>query len=301
MPNLPQGRLMQAAAVAIGLSLGVAGVLVFTGDRSQGRTIVPSVKELGLPAAERAPLPPPDAPVAFTEPATPEAAVDQFLGAEASGRSELSFQLLREKERRSFGVLASWVQGRADRPVPESFRITGSEPAAGQSSDVRVEVRRRPSLDPFAGFVAAVSKEVWTATREDGKWRVRSEPTTVEPLLPDDAGASAAAERWVAASRSCDRAAVRAEQSGPALLGSRQLASLPCDEKGAWRAGQVDAFEAVSDSTDARSLASTFGPEIETWARVVRIDGPGRDFYAALVPLGDDWRVFALVADGGGG
>ncbi len=39
---------------------------------------------------------------------------------------------------------------------------------------------------------------------------------------------------------------------------------------------------------------STFGPEVQTWARLVPVQGPKTRFAVVVAPLGDAWRVLGV-------
>lgn len=278
--------------------LGAAGVTaVVTRGGASGRSVEPSVKSFDLgPAARRLPDPP-SAPVTFTEPATPTAALELFLTAESQGNSALSYALLPPAERAArFPVLASWANDAAARPRPIRFAVrTGPPSSAAGPTELVVDVERAPLIDAFSGFVAARSTEAWRVRRVNGAWKVDPEPLRSAPVLPDDRGALPAAARWVERTTACDRAGAVALQVAKNLYGPAPLAAGPCAGRGAWKATRVLPF---SDAPEATTYVAAFGSGIEQWARLVEVRGGDRQFLAVLAPLGDQWRVLGVMSDG---
>ena len=153
-------------------------------------------------------------------------------------------------------------------------------------------------VSSFAGFVPARSAESWRAQEEDRRWRVEAQPNSVHVELPPEWAATETVGRWVNDLVACDGNAAGRLQAASALYGPSDLVGLPCREKGAWLAG---APLTLDRAPDVQPLLEAFGPDTGTWARLVPLSGPGRHFFAEVAPLGDDWRVIGVTADGGGG
>jgi hypothetical protein len=95
----------------------------------------------------------------------------------------------------------------------------------------------------------------------------------------------------------CDPRAAQALQAARHLYGPADLPARPCGERGRWTAG---AALTLDHAADAQTLLAAFGPDVLTWGRVVPLRGPRSHFYAALAPIGEEWRVMGVLSDGEG-
>ena len=235
-------------------------------------------------------------PVPAVEPATPRAALDSFLTAEIADRSEISFALLDPGTQRDIRSVGAWRSTRSDRVIPERFSITSDKRLPDGTGEVTVRSTRPPSITLFRGLVAAESVDVWSLVRgEDGTgWRVRNgREQASEPQLPPDAGASAAAQRWIDGAARCD-VGVTALQLQPTLLGAPEAAERACKAKGTWRT--VGAPRRAAEVPDLTAFVAAYGPRVGRWGRgvlVERSDSSDR-FTVLLGPVGQEWRVMGL-------
>lgn len=292
----PGRRVLMGLVVVIGLVFGFAvAVLVFREESPSNFSGAPSVERIDLPAfGAIAAVTPPLAPATIDEPGSAEAALQQFLDAEITRRSEVSFALLDAATTERFGTVAAWQSQRANRLLPEEFTVTSVAPTAS-GADITIEARRAPAVTPLTGLVPAQSTEIWRADNGSGSWRISSgQPVDVFPVLPSDAAAVDVAARWLAAADSCDEAAMAAAQLGGALLGSPALADGPCERPESFSA--ATAAVVLAEQSNSTVFVSAFGPGVGRWGRAVAVTGDPR-FTIVLAPLGDEWRVMGLVAD----
>jgi hypothetical protein len=284
--------------VAVGAGAGFGAVALARGDsRPSGRPATPSVAAFRLSTqgpigAARAEA----APEALAEPASTTAALEAFLEAERDGLTARSYRLLTSADQDDIGSAAAWAAGSADRPRPVAFTVTSTR-STPEGDDITVDVSRQPSLDPFAGFVSGRAVQVWRVVHEGDTWRIDAAPVSEDPVLPPVAAAADAAGRWVEASASCDRAAANHLQAVADLSGPADLLGAPCRERGAWTAAGPPTT--LDRAPDTQALVEAYGPDVGSWARLVPVRGPQSHFFAALVPLGDDWRVIGVTSDGG--
>ena len=281
----------------IGLGLGVgAVVLVRDGDGRTHRRAQPSVVRFRFPAggAGTGVAVADDSPH-VTEPTSGSDAVQAFLTAERDGRADLAYDLLTHASQEEFGSPAAFVDAQADRPQPVGFRVVGGA-AGADGDDVTLDVRHRPRLDPFGGFVSARARETWRAVRADGHWRVQADPVSFHPELPDDSAAVPVVADWAKALASCDAARAGRLQASPSLYGPGDLIGVPCHEGGAWRAGPP---VGLNRAADVQPLIEAFGQDVGAFTRLVPVEGPSSHFFAEVAPLGDDWRVVGVTTDGG--
>jgi len=288
--------LFVAAATLLIASLTAAGFRLWEG-RDRYREVA-SVRDLSLgpapaPLARIEPAPP-----QFVEPSTPEEAVTRFIEAESRGQLDLSYALLDERSRRAYPVLASWQADQAQRPRPlgitSARRADASAgPDGADRAEVAVGVERRPTVDPFVGFVAARATETWQARQQDGRWRVEDRAANIEPEIPSDAGVATTVSDWVASLRGCQPAAAALLQVEPVLYGVPDLADQLCRNKqAAPTIGEVEQFDSMAEGAE---VLNAFGVGIDDWARVVDVDA-GQPFRLTLAPLGDAWRVLSISA-----
>ena len=96
----------------------------------------------------------------------------------------------------------------------------------------------------------------------------------------------------------CDTGGARTLQVSSLLYGPIRLGQAPCKERGSWEVGFTTRFDA---SPDNGTYVSAFGPGIGSWGRLVPVKGPRSHFFAAVGPLGDEWRVIGVLVDGADG
>jgi hypothetical protein len=128
--------------------------------------------------------------------------------------------------------------------------------------------------------------------QEGGHWRVDPDPVDVVPVLPGDIKAEDVVRAWVAGMQACDTRRAQALQLTPLLYGPIRLGNAPCTEHGAWNVGATDTF---ANAPDDGTYVAAFGPGIASWGRLVPVTGPRSSFFAAVGPLGDDWRVLGVL------
>ena len=295
---LPGRRTIVALLVVIGLILGF-GVAYLAFREPTGPSNfdgAPSITEFDLPA----PLPTAGAadatiptPVVVSEPATPRAALEQFLNAEIARTPDASFALLDGPTRQTNGTVAAWQSTRANRLLPEQFTVIG-EKSTPVGTDLTISATRTPAVTTVTGLVPAKSEETWRVVK-DGGWRVvGGRATDVRPILPSDALATSAAAAWLEKVASCDAEGALPLQLSANLSGAPGFRDVPCKAKGTWTAGK--AFP-VSELVNSTVFVSAYGSSVGRWARAVPAVGNGR-FTIVLAPLGDEWRVMGLVPQG---
>ena len=291
-------RAALVTVAALGLAVGVGAALLLRGDDNAAsrRQAQPSVRQFRFPTGGSGVIATPAVEASIPEPAGARDALDAFLTAEATGRPDRAYALVARADQ--YGSVDTWVEAQADRPLPLTFRLGAEQPGPAGATDVTVEVTRHPSLDPFIGFVPGRSTEVWRVDQEGGRWRVEPDPVRSTPFLPSDDAAPAAAGSWVSRLAHCDRAGAHQLETGASLYGPADLVGLPCREGGEWQAGPTLGLDR---DPDPQSLVEAFGPDVSSWARLVPVHGPRSRFLATVAPIGDSWRVVAVVADGDGG
>jgi hypothetical protein len=95
--------------------------------------------------------------------------------------------------------------------------------------------------------------------------------------------------------QACDADGARDLQVGSLLYGPIDLGAAPCAEKGDWKVWETTRFD---DAPDTGTYVAAFGPGISSWGRLVPVVGPQSSFFAAVGPVGDDWRVLGVLVDG---
>jgi hypothetical protein len=289
-----------------GLAVGVGGALLFWRDNGDGvAKPVPSATRVRLPRSVAQPGPRPitgdPAPVPVVEPSTAREALTNFLQAQIDKHADAAYALITTDSRAHFPSLSTWETRGVDRLVPSAFAL-GDERAAevdrGQAVDIDVNATHEPSLDTFSGLVPGHARETWRVWRENDHWRVDPEPVKTVPVLPVDSGAEDVVRAWVARMEACDKAGARTLQLSSLLYGPIQLGQAPCKEQGAWQVGTTARFDAAPDNG---TYVAAFGPGVGSWGRLVPVKGPRSHFFAAVGPLGDDWRVIGVLVDGAAG
>jgi hypothetical protein len=290
----------------LGLALGVGGALLLSRDGRNGMAKpVPSATRINLPEPAPRPGPRPIAsdpvPAPAIEPSTPREALTIFFRAHIDKHADAAYALITADSRRRFPSLSTWETGAVDRLVPVSFEL-GAERAAEvdreQAVDIDVNASHEPVLDTFSGLVPGRARETWRVWREGDHWRVDPEPVKAVPVLPIDLAAEDVVRAWVARMEACDENGARTLQVSSFLYGPIQLGQAPCKERGAWKVGVTTRFDA---SPDNGTYVAAFGPGIGSWGRLVPVKGPRSHFFAAVGPLGDDWRVIGVLVDGADG
>jgi hypothetical protein len=282
---------------AIALGIGVAGLAVGIGVAALAnrQPVAPrptaSVQHLDLsyhPEGTQTPGPAPARPVAA---ASASEAVQRFLRANAKQDFATSFALLDKASQKDHQTVAGWTAAQADRPPVSGVTIGGEHRGAGGAVEVTANVTHPAAVDPFAGLTPGRTVEVWRAHREGGRWHVAADPVSVRTLLPSDASAAAAVQSWVDHLARCDRPGAHAMQASAELYGPADLAGAPCQEHGAWKATATRGFDATAEP---QPYLSAFGPDVQSWARLVPVQGPRTRFAVVVAPLGDAWRVLGL-------
>ena len=152
-------------------------------------------------------------------------------------------------------------------------------------------VTHEPGLDPFVGLSPAEERQTWRGSRTGGGWLVDAAPK-IEPVLPPDADAPAAARSWAAGDpglRQGDSpdSARRVDE----VFGISSNIGGLCGSTGAVTVGKARPLESGPTSAElvAQYTDAAFG-----WARVVPVEGPTEPFLVVLAPIGDEWRVVGV-------
>ena len=285
----------------LGLAVGLGGAALVWRD-GDGARPVPSATRIELPAHAEQPGPRPitdePAPTPAVEPTNARDALVAFLQAQVEARDGDAYALITTESRVRFPTLATWQSATVDRLVPLTFEL-GEERAAdvdrGQAVDIELNARHTPALDTFSGLVPSRARETWRVWREDDHWRVDPDPVKAIPVLPLDEAAQTIVRSWVERMQACDADGARALQVSSLLYGPINLGSAPCKERGDWKVWETTRFD---EAPDAGAYVAAFGPGISSWGRLVPVEGPRSSFFAAVGPVGDDWRVIGVLIDG---
>jgi hypothetical protein len=294
---LPHPRISRRLALvlgigAAGLAVGIGVAAVANREPAQPRP-APSVQRLDLsnfPEGQQAPAAPAARPVTANSAAE---AVQRFLGANAEQDFATSFGLLDKASRKQVKTVAGWTAAQAERPAVTAVEVKDERRTGPEEAEVTVTVTHPAAVDPFAGLTPGRTVERWQARREAGRWRVAADPVSVDAVLPGDASAPAAVQAWVDRLERCDTAGAAALQATAELYGAADLAGVPCREHGTWKVSATRGFDRADDP---QPYLSAFGPEVQTWARLVPVQGPKTRFTAVVAPLGDTWRVLGTDA-----
>ncbi len=298
-PTQTPGLARKIGIGVLGLALGL-GAAVAVGVHRHSDERAASVHRLTLPAgnAQAATAP---AQLGSTRPVaagSAREAVQRFFDALARGDLATSYNLLDQASRATgkYDSLARWTDAQNQRTPVSSVRVGSDKPVDSGAVDVTVELRHPASIDPYAGLVPGRTLEVWRTHKEAGGWRVASDPSSVQALLPSDRLAPGAVNSWVGKLVGCDQQGAAGLQVDADLYGQASLAQAPCKLHGHWTAAAAQPFSAVSDPTP---YVAAFGAEVSSWARVIPVQGPGSHFAAVVGPLGDGWRVIGVDAGQG--
>jgi hypothetical protein len=219
--------------------------------------------------------------------ATPDAALDAFLSAEARHDYATSYGVLSAADRDEIGSRREWGAAHGELPAVMSFVLGAVHVADAASAEVEADVTFESTLDETRGLVPARAHAVWVAVAEDGGWRVAHSQSRLVPQHPDEKGAVSAAEDWVKARRSCDRP-VEYEDG---LIGATGPVEALCDARGPVRVGAVAPLE---PDAGVEPFLAAFGPEVLSWARVVPTISPV-PMTVVLAPVADNWLVIGTL------
>ncbi|MGQ0803798.1 MAG: hypothetical protein ACT4PI_08045 [Actinomycetota bacterium] len=223
---------------------------------------------------------------------TPQAAVEQFLAAEAGGDFATSYGLLSAADRGQVGSRSEWTTAHGHLPTITNFEI-GALDAGAARAEVATSLTLVPELDEIVGLVPARADATWVALAEDGGWRVAFEESSLVPRYPSEDDAPSAARDWAADRRDCRRG----DQYRGGLLGADALARDLCRAEGDITVG---AAAALDPGAGAQPFLAAFGPEVFSWARVVSVTTP-RVLNVVLAPVGERWLVVGVVEPSPGG
>ncbi len=289
----------QGTVVVAGLALGLGGMAAYHRHNTPSyQPHPPSVRQFAFPTVAPAGPPPSEAVAAPAgEPSDARTALVDVLQAMVDGKPEVAYPLFDNSSRTRYPTLTSWMSAQANLAVPLTFELGASRPALEQPDtfDFDVAATHRSSLDPFRGLVPARSKSVWEVRREGDAWRVGAEPVSFRPVLPPDTSAVPVVQDWVTRLAACDTTGAASLQVTPSLYGPAGLVRAPCDEHGAWTAGNA---EGLDHTSDPKAFLAAFGPDVGTWARLVPVQGPGMKFLAAVAPVGESWQVMGVAVEG---
>jgi hypothetical protein len=155
------------------------------------------------------------------------------------------------------------------------------------NASVPAVVTFTPGLDQVVGLVPLQANVTWQLARgTDGAWGVSLDSSAIEPIYPSDDGAAPAARTWLDARVACRTPSN--ERAG--LIGSPALANALCGAS-ALTLGDAKAL----DDVEATPIATAFGAETRSAARVVRVSG-AVELGVVLVPIGDQWTVIGVVS-----
>ena len=263
--------------------LGVVAAVVLSGCGANGKASSPQTKKASIPAQVGAPSlrPTPLAQVGKTA-ATPQSAVEMFIGGLIAHNPNVTYGLLSEKEQATI-TPAGWAGSLSTLPQYEGFSIVRSDP-------VDVEATFVPKLDEANGLIPRHALVHFATIAESGGWRVSLARTTVEPHYPtDDAGASEVALDWAKDRQVCEATNSTLQYAG-SLLGQPPEAKNLCRWAGTIT---VSGRGKLSASQSATAVRNAFGPTADDWARVIQVNGPN-PLDVVVAPFGDTWRVVAV-------
>ncbi len=275
----------------------IVAVSACSGGNSDGHAPSPAL-QLGLPDLSNTsvdvttPLTV-DLPSPGTAASTPADAVNRFVRAELDGDDELSYDLLAEADRTSVRTRVAWKAMHSSLPELVGF-VAADKQAAPSDGEAKItgDAEFTPRLDEIGGLVTRRAAVTWTAVAEDGGWRVSYQRTSIKPVYLDDKGATQSATEWIAARQACVDPDPSLEYAG-GIVGSVGIAAALCKTT----AAKPDAPKRLADRPDPAPVLAAFGPEADTWARIIRVTGR-RTFNIVLAPLADRWIVIGLLADG---
>jgi hypothetical protein len=281
----PRGsRRRDAVIVVVALLVGMGAVAGF-GALTGSDDAAPSAT-IDTDVGQATPLPDGGGSVAPGSPAaSPQAAVEAFLDAEAAGDFDTSYELLSEAQRAAYGSAAAWTNAHAD-----FFPVVGHRVVGTADGSVTAEVEYRSGLDEVVGLVPARGVVEWALVEEADGWSIDFDASAVTPVYPDDATAADAVAEWAAANQRCEEP-VQYEGALVATADLIRTAESLCDTD-----GRIDAGPARTlDEFDASPLVSAFGTDSLAWARAVDLTGPA-ELTVAVAPIDDRWVVVGLLS-----
>ncbi len=210
-------------------------------------------------------------------------AVGGVLGAMQRNDAAAAFGLLTPSSRTEYKDVADWEKRMRELSPITSYSLEGSEGATQTAV-----VRHDPGLSPFIGLSAARELQTWTGERFDGGWLVGADPV-VEPQLPTDEKAVAAAKAWVEAVQACDRDKAATLQGISTLFAS--TTPTICNVSGPVVLGVAERLSEGPESTD---IVAQYTADALGWARVVPVTSP-LSLKVILAPIGDEWKVIGLA------
>ncbi len=273
--------------VLAGLAIAVAGTRLLGGDDdgASGEINRRSLEgEVNAPQDLLSDVPVP----AGAGAGSAEAALSGFLAAEVEADYEASFGFLSEADRQAYGSPAGWVSAHASTLAPIlDFQLdeVADDP---ERAAITARITFEPGLDQVVGLTPGQADVTWTVVLgTDEGWGIALEESSVAPIYPDESGATPAAQQWVDARQACTDPPN--ERDG--LVGVPALADDLCD------AADVSAPSdpAALDELAVTPVATAYGPEAASAARVLRIEGTV-ELGVVLVPIGDQWTVIGVVA-----
>ncbi len=279
--------LVGAAVAGSGLAMTISRVGSNTsGDTSTGYDEQRSVSTFafslapGATASTRG-LPTPVAAASARE------AVESFLAAEVAGDFDESWRRLSAADRATVDSPAEWRRAHATWPA-----VTGFQVIRVADDSVIADVRYTPDLDETLGLVPARARlDLETVVEDDGH-RVVWFTRRTTPMAVDPSGAVAAAQTWVKSRRGCDRPD-NEWRGGLIGHGAPAAAEAVC-RNDAVRVG-ADPLPLL-DRYGIEPFVASFGSQISSWARTVRITGGGVDLDLVLAPIGDQWVVIGAIS-----
>jgi hypothetical protein len=288
-------RLREAFATLAVTGILVAGAAGCSGSDAAGSPLPPSVLDsiastppTDVPDFRAAAAPIESAPSAPSP--DPVEAVQRYLSGELEGDLERSYSALSMSSRESVGSVVDWADTAHQRPTILGFEFDSATPvpaAGARAVTVTGDVTLEPRLDEVSGFVPRRADVGWNVVAEDGGWRLDLVDSSLAPILPDEQGASAAAEVWATARQECR---IEGEYEG-SLLGSPDLGDQLCGLRGKLVAGAP----APLDEAITPQLVAAFGPDAISWTRSVAITGAA-DLSVVTAPFGDHWVVVGVTA-----
>jgi hypothetical protein len=216
---------------------------------------------------------------------SPEGAVAAFLDAERDGDFAKSFALLSATEQEQSSI-TEWVAGHADLPEILDFEIIPRAAAAAAGrAEVSARAELRAELNEVVGLIPASAELTVTTVQEADGWRVAFAESLIDPIYLSDSTAAADVRAWVDQRAGCDpQAASSAGLLGPGAAG---LVDRLCTATGTIK---VESPQTLQDTPDADPYVAAFGPDVLSWARVVRVAGP-TEVDVVVAPVGERWQV----------
>ena len=296
----------------------VAGGFAFASSHSDKVTNAPTnlpstdaAKAIADQPAKGAPVPATGAPA--PDPAT---AVQRFVVAEVAGDRATSFSLLGPDDRARYRSVAAWTAAHASLPAITGVTLSSSQPtpigaaaatavaaptsassndpaaATSPAVDVEGDVTFTPSLDEVIGLTPPGAAAHWVVVAENGGWRVDFGRSTFAPSYASETGAAPAVLAWAESRQRCASAeALAALQYADGLRGSPALAGALCKASGTVSVSGPRRL----DATAATPILAAFGPDADTWARVIDVGGPV-PLRVVVAPVGARWLVIGVLS-----